>query len=359
MYAVNLLEGCLKQEGYLSSIKTSTWLMSWCQPLTWFQSYLADRTQVVNINGSSSTKKAMPCGVPQGSVLGPLLFSLYMAGLGQLMKDMSIPYHHYADDNQLYLSFDLQNADSAVVKLEESIKGVREWMTCNFLRLNEKKSEFVIIQPRWKKEPEFQKQRPIVIGEQIIPPISSAKNIGVFFDSAMTMERHIVECCKACYFHLRNIGLIKKKLTQDSIKTVIRAFVISRLDSNNALYCGLPSYLLDKLQRVQNSAARLVSGCSRRSHITPVLEKLHWLPIRQRVTYKLCFLVFKSLKGMSPQYISDLLQQHKPSRTLRSSTRNILSVPLVKTVTVCIYSAAGLEQLTSRAERSQAVIGNF
>ncbi len=104
-------------------------------------------------------------------------------------------------------------------------------------------------------------------------------------------------------------GLIKKKLTQDSIKTFIRAFVISRLDSNNALYCGLPSYLLDKLQRVQNSAARLVSGCSRRSHITPVLEKLHWLPIRQRVTYNLCFLVFKSLNAMSPQYP---LQQHKP-----------------------------------------------
>ncbi len=131
------------------------------------------------------------------------------------------------------------------------------------------------------------------VGDQRMPPVQKARNIGVTFDNTLSMDRHINDVYRASYYHLRNIGLIKKKLTSDALKTVGHAMVISRLDINNTLYCGLPGYLLNKLQQVQNSAARLLSGCSLRAHITPVLNELHWLPVRQRITFKLCTMVFK------------------------------------------------------------------
>ena len=133
------------------------------------------------------------------------------------------------------------------------------------------------------------------------------KNIYVF-----SMERHINDVCRVCYHHLRNISLMRKKLTTDSMKTLVQAFILSRLDMHNALYSGLPNILLDKLQRVQNSAARLISGVPRRARMTPVLGDLHWLPIRQRILFKLCVMVFKAVTDCAPQYIVDLLVRHNP-----------------------------------------------
>ena len=96
-------------------------------------------------------------------------------------------------------------------------------------------------------------------------------------------------------------------------------------------YCGLPNILLDKLERVQNSAARLISGVPRRARMTPVLKDLHWLPIRQRILFKICVMVFKAMTDCAPQYIVDLLVRHNPSRRLRSSDGNFLVIPSART----------------------------
>ena len=141
------------------------------------------------------------------------------------------------------------------------------------------------------------------------------------------MVPHVNTVCQSYFFHLRNIGFIGKYLTYDAAKIIIHAFVVSKLDYCNSLLYGLPSYLIQKLQYVQNSAARLVNQCPRFFHITPVLRDIHWLRVSFRIEFKIMLITYKVLHDRTPIYIQELLQLHTPSRNLRSSNRNLLVKP--------------------------------
>ena len=108
---------------------------------------------------------------------------------------------------------------------------------------------------------------------------------------------------------------------------IIHAFITSKLDCCNAILYGLPQAQLDKLQGIQNTAARIESKTKKSQHITPVLLSLHWLPIHERIVFKLLLLTYKALNGQAPSYILDLLTKYKPSRNLRSGTKYLLTVP--------------------------------
>ena len=136
--------------------------------------------------------------------------------------------------------------------------------------------------------------------------------------------------CKTAFYHLRNIAKIRNYLSQDNAETLVHAFISSKLDFCNALLYGLPQSVIDRLQYVQNCAARLVTRTRSSEHITPVLRRLHWLPVRQRITYKVLLLTYKALNGMAPKYIADLLQPYTPTRQLRSSSKNLLVTPKSK-----------------------------
>ena len=138
------------------------------------------------------------------------------------------------------------------------------------------------------------------------------------------MVPHVNAVCQSCFFHLRNIGFICKYLTYDAAKIIIHAFVVSKLDCCNSLLYGPPSYLIQKLQHVQNFA---VNQCPRFCHITPVLRDLHWLPVSFCIEFKMMLITYKVLHDRTPIYIQELLQLHTPSRNLRSSNRNLLVKP--------------------------------
>ena len=198
-------------------------------------------------------------------------------------------------------------------------------MASNLLCLNDSKTEMLLIGSKHmlKKVPDLN----LHIGTENIIPSQSARNIGAIFDDTMSMHGHISQICKGAWHHLRQIGQIRKYLDSSSSATLMHSFVTSRLDSFNSLLYGVPKQQLDKIQRVQNAAARVISRTKKFDHITPVLMSLHWLPIAERINFKILLLTFKALHGMAPKYIQDMVKIVKRDRTLRSNNLLLLQVP--------------------------------
>jgi predicted nucleic acid-binding Zn-ribbon protein len=299
--------------------------------LEWCRSYFADRSQSVHVLGVPSLPRPLTSGMPQGSVMGPFGFPPYSAPIGEICRRHDICYHFYADDSQLYLSFSPQDEDEARNRLEACIQDIREWMKQNHLKLNEAKTEFLVI----GSHIQLQKLKidEIKIGDTIVKASKSARNIGAIFDHTLSMKDHINTLCRSCYCHIRNIGKVRPLLTRDAAVSLMHAFVSSKLDHMNALLYGVPKYLLQKLQKIQNNGARIVSKTKRRQHITPVLKSLHWLPVEFRILYKIQLTTHKALNGRAPGYIRDLLQPYQPPRALRSMNLSFLKKPRVRTKT--------------------------
>ena len=144
------------------------------------------------------------------------------------------------------------------------------------------------------------------------------RNLGAMFDSQLIMAPHVKSVVKKSSFHLRNIGKARRVLTEDATKAVMQSLVMSRLDYCNALLIGIQQDLIAKLQRLQHSAARIVPRTRKYEHITPVLIKLHWLPIKFRIQFKVLLLVYKALNGLAPKYIKELLVPTRTPSTIRS-----------------------------------------
>ena len=153
---------------------------------------------------------------------------------------------------------------------------------------------------------------------------TSARNLGVMFDSELSFKAQITKVVQSCFYQLRNISKIKSFLSFTDLEKVIHAFISSRIDYCNSLYSGLPKKVTSRLQLVQNSAARLLTNSRRREHITPILASLHWLPVSFRVDFKILLITFKAQHGLAPRYISEMLKPYKPERTLRSADKALL-----------------------------------
>ena len=144
------------------------------------------------------------------------------------------------------------------------------------------------------------------------------------------MEAHVSTVCKSANFHLRNLGKIRHLIDNDTCKLLVNSLITSRLDYCNSLLCGTSNCIIDKLQKTQNRAARLITRTKKYDHITPVLKTLHWLPVKQRIEYKTLLICYKALNGLAPDYIVNLLNVHTPSRCLRSSSSTILKRSILK-----------------------------
>ena len=149
---------------------------------------------------------------------------------------------------------------------------------------------------------------PLKVGDHQIPPAVKLRNLGVIMDKHLTMSPHIQNTVRNAFFKIREISYYRRFLTSSATKSLIHAYVTSRLDYCNGLLYGLPKVLTNKLQSVLNTAARLVTLKRKYDSITPDMQKLHWLPIESRIKYKIILQVFKSLNGMAPKYLADKLK---------------------------------------------------
>ena len=227
--------------------------------LDWFQSYLTCRTQTVQIKKSTSEPHELKYGVPQGSVLGPILFTIYTTPLGQLIRRHGLTFHLYADDSQLYLAFKPSEPSSIVnniSRLEKCVDDIRAWMK---LKLNDDKTELLVI-----ASPPSTSQWlhcSIKVGDEYIslsaePP----KNLGVIFYSTCSLKDHDSNVCSSINFNLYSIGKIRKYLDRPTVEKLVNATITSRMDYCNSLMFGVHKELISQLQKRQNHADRRGRG---------------------------------------------------------------------------------------------------
>ena len=258
--------------------------------LSWFRSFLTDRTQSVSFKGQQSTRSTLTSGVPQGSVSGPILFTMYTADVVRIAHHYGVNIHCYADDLQLYIHCLPGDADAAVARLVNCIDAISSWLKENRLKMNPDKTQAIWLGSRQQLAHVNNKPMHLLDGTVIELSIS-VRNLGVTFDSTMTMANHVSAVTRSSFYQLRQLRVIRRCLTDDAAAALVHALVSSRVDYCNALLYGASQLVTRRLQAVINSAARLITGVGRFDHITPVLrDVLHWLPVEQRVQYKIALL---------------------------------------------------------------------
>ena len=329
--------------------------------LLWFQSYLSNRTQSVHVNNQNSTPKKLKYGVPQGSVLGPLLFLIYLLPLGILLRQLGLSFHFFADDTQIYLVVSPNSLNDQVAMLKRAYSVINNFMAHNFLKLNSDKSELIFV-----GKPHIVTQcknliSSIELGDSTIKFAKSLKNLGVTIDENLSFREHIKNIAKSTFISLQNLKPIRNHFSKQSFEVIIHAFITSKLDYCNSLFSGLPSSTIRPLQLIQNYAARLILRRSRFSRATPLLYELHWLPIRYRIDFKILLLTYKSQNLLAPKYLSDLLKPANRLNSLRNSNDNtILHIDYTNHVTMgdcafSIYAPKLWNQLSTSLRHSRSI----
>ena len=243
--------------------------------LGWFQSYLSGRTHSVKVGNTLSHPAALQYRIPQGSVLGPILFSLYTNPISSIIHShSSINHHFYADDTQLYITLTPTNFSRSIQKLKNCLSDIQNFMSANKLKLNPEKTEFILIGSKNNRKqllPHF----PInILGNQV-SPAQSVRNLRVVFDSNFSFSDHVSQVIKSTRVHARDLYRIRPLLDLHTSVLLANALVSSRLDYCNSLFLSLTDFELRKLQLVQNSLCRVVTWSTKYSHITPQLKKWH------------------------------------------------------------------------------------
>ena len=315
---------------YLGRKWTLNWWWWWWWWWCWFHSYFDERSQVVSVGSDTSAVMKLLTGVPQGSVLGPRSFIYYAEDVQEIFEREEIKYHLFADDMQGHRSSQPQNAAMIVSSVQDCVVAVSKWCASKRLQLNAKKTEllwFGSVTELRKVDPSL---RSLTVGTDVIQPVDVVRDLGVYFDSHLTMKAHVARVARTCFFHLRRLRSIRRSLGRDVTARLVSALVISRLDYCNSMLTHLPASTLAPLQRVLNAAVRLVHDLGPREHVTPAMYELHWLPIAERIKFKLCLLVHHAVNGRAPSYLTELVTPvaNIPGRaSLRSAGRHDLVVP--------------------------------
>ena len=306
--------------------------------LKWFVDYLQNRSFCVKVNQGFSVFLSLLFGVPQGSLLGPILFILYIKYLQKIAAKFGLNIQLYADDSQLYISFHPmkpEETEELKKKIQECLAEIQNWMVENFMKLNESKTELLLI------------AKPLVLrnlnvdmtfefGEVDVKPTDckgdSWKSLGVKLDPSLNMERQLNSVKQKCMWTLSNLQKIGRYFDRETKLILVKQLVISKLDYCNALYVSLPMKCLKKLKSVLNCAIRFIYNINDRDEdLLPYYKRAHILPIEQRIQFKICLLSYKVVYGIAPQYLDELLEVDSQSALSKTRLKSMDTLRLKTT----------------------------
>ena len=297
--------------------------------LKWFSSYLTNISQKVRLGESLSQRLPLSHGVPQGSILGPLMFTVYVNDLPSSV--VNCKPECYVDDSKLYVSFVLNDLFSAIGQINKDLDQLCSWCCGNSLLINPEKTKVLAFGTRQRLQqlPGFS----IKLLSKQIEPTRVAKDLGVHLDSCLSYTHHVDKTVSSCMYSLFQINRVKHLLDRKTLLLVIHSLVFSRLFYCSSVWSNTSKENVKKLQLVQNFAARIVVGLRKYDHVSPALKELKWLNITDQLYLRDAVLVFKSLHHLTPYYLSEKFKRNSEVHSRVTRNVNDLHLPLCRLVT--------------------------
>ena len=289
--------------------------------LTWLKSFLSGRTQRVKIGDSLSSSLTLLFGVPQGSILGPLLFNLYCSSLPEAFSHAGFNSMGYADDNLGLRVFPAFSKLSTLFSdVPSCLSSISKWTNTHFLKLNTTKTHVMVFGSKSFKQ-SVNLSSCLNSSSSLIPLSPSTKLLGAHLDDSLSFNLHVSKTVSSSFIILKNVRSIRKLLTPEAAATLIHSIITSKLDQCNSLLFNVSSTNLAKLQRIQNFALRTVLNLHPRSHVTQHFQELHWLTVEQRIHFKILTITFKCIHCLAPTPLAAKVQLSSPLDMLLDSSQ--------------------------------------
>ena len=268
--------------------------------LQWCKSFLTNRTQRVKINDKFSDEREVKYGSVQGSVLGPKFFNIYVRSQPQVFEENGFETAAFADDSNGSKTFSIKFQYNILKNdVAKCIENVVKWSNFMFLKINPDKTEIILFYPKSLQDQVIIKGS--FVEDDCIRHSEAVKNVGVWLDKNLSFDKHVNAIVSHCYKLIKNISRIRKVITKEQTEILVHSVISSKLDYCNSLLINTSQANLFKLQKVQNTAARLVVQGRKRDGISKVLRDLHWLKIESRIIFKILLLTYKRIKGLCSQ----------------------------------------------------------
>lgn len=294
--------------------------------IQWFGSYLNDRRQVVRIHSTLSEPLPIVCGVPQGSILGPLLFSIYTNDLSSAPQNCSV--QSYVDDTKLVISFKMKDTVNAFADLRVDLHRIGQWCSNNHLLLNPSKTKLMVFGSR-QMHSRLDTPSLTFMGRELVPE-HTAKDLGVILDKNLTYDEHITKTVSSCMSCLGQISRTKHVFDKCTLLTIINTLVFSKLFYCSNVWANTSKSNINKLQGIQNFAARIATSTHKYDHITPVLKELKWLPVATQLYFRSAIMAYKCLTSRVPEYLSSQFSKRGEISGRATRSSQMLNIPLFK-----------------------------
>lgn len=295
--------------------------------LSWMNSYLTNRRQQVKIKTGNSEWETLDRSVPPGTVLGPVLFTLYTQDLTKILHQ-NINYHSYSDDIQIYSHCKLHDLQTTTQDFTRQLQTIFGWATDNGISLNAKKTQAMLIgSERLINKINFSNVQKLRINNTEVQFVNNVKNLGIYFDQFFTWKNQVQHTCKKVYGCLHSLRRMKNFLTFDSKRRLVQSLIWPHIDYCDVVQLNATADQVARLQKCLNSCVRFIYNLKRDERITPYFKQLGWLKVIERRKLRTAVEIYKILSTNTPTYLASSFSylSHFHDINTRSGTK--LSIP--------------------------------